>query len=128
MDQSRNYFMDTMSLHVAANGMCSRQRPTWVKHRKAREVRDQIANDDNAAELSSLLDSGESMDQEEDLWVGRSSVNSLRDVAKFHCGITIDKAKREWFGELDREGVVGRHTNVSQIPRKPWPGNWSRAT
>lgn len=108
MEQSRNYFMDTMSLHVAANGMCSRQRPTWVKHRKAREVRDQIANDDNAAELSSLLDSGESMDQEEDLWVGRSSVNSLRDVAKFHCGITIDKAKREWFGELDREGVVGR--------------------
>jgi DNA polymerase gamma 1 len=108
MDQSRNYFMDTMSLHVAANGMCSRQRPTWVKHRKAREVQDRIANDDNAAELQSLLDSGESMDQEEDLWVGRSSVNSLRDVAKFHCGITIDKARREWFGELDREGVVGK--------------------
>jgi DNA polymerase gamma 1 len=108
MEQSRNYFMDTMSLHVASNGMCSRQRPTWMKHRKAREVRDQIANDDTATELSSLLDSGESMDQEEDLWVGRSSVNSLRDVAKFHCGITIDKAKREWFGELDREGVVGR--------------------
>lgn len=108
MDQSKNYFLDTMSLHVAANGMCSRQRPTWVKHRKAREVQDRIASDDNSADLQSLLDSGESMDQEEDLWVGRSSVNSLRDVAKFHCGIVIDKAKREWFGELDRDGVVGK--------------------
>ena len=39
--------------------------------------------------------------------VGRSSVNSLRDVAKFHCGITIDKSRREYFGELDREGVLG---------------------
>jgi DNA polymerase gamma 1 len=106
MDQSKNYFLDTMSLHVAANGMCSRQRPTWVKHRKAREVQDRIASDDNAADLQSLLDSDEWMDEEEDLWVGRSSVNSLRDVAKFHCGIVIDKAKREWFGELDREGVV----------------------
>jgi DNA polymerase gamma 1 len=108
MDQSKNYFLDTMSLHVAANGMCSRQRPTWVKHRKAREVQERIASDDNSADLQSLLDSGESMDQEEDLWVGRSSVNSLRDVAKFHCGIVIDKAKREWFGELDRDGVVGK--------------------
>jgi DNA polymerase gamma 1 len=108
MEQSKNYFMDTMSLHVAANGMCSRQRPTWVKHRKAREVQDKIANDESAVGLHELLDSGASKDEEEDLWVGRSSVNSLRDVAKFHCGITIDKAKREWFGELDREGVVAR--------------------
>lgn len=108
MQQSKTYFMDTMSLHVAANGMCSRQRPTWVKHRKAREMQDRIAAEDSSADLHSLLDSGESMDQEEDLWVGRSSVNSLRDVAKFHCGITIDKARREWFGELDREGILGK--------------------
>ena len=42
------------------------------------------------------------------MWVGRSSVNSLRDVAKFHCNITIDKARREWFGERDRAGIVER--------------------
>ncbi|KAK3703911.1 DNA-directed DNA polymerase gamma mip1 [Vermiconidia calcicola] len=106
--QSRNFFMDTMSLHVAVNGMCSRQRPTWMKHRKAREVQDKIAAQDEAADLSALLDSKGNVDEEADLWVGRSSVNSLRDVAKFHCGITIDKARREWFGELDRAGVVER--------------------
>ena len=106
LNQSRNFFMDTMSLHVAVNGMCSRQRPTWMKHRKAREIQDQIAASDEAADLSALLDSQGNVDEEADLWVGRSSVNSLRDVAKFHCGITIDKARREWFGELDRKGVV----------------------
>lgn len=108
MKQSRNFFMDTMSLHVAVNGMCSRQRPTWVKHRKERDFQDQIAAADDSVDLSSLLQSRETTSEEEELWVSRSSVNSLRDVAKFHCGITIDKARREWFGELDRAGVLER--------------------
>lgn len=107
LKQSRNFFMDTMSLHVAVNGMCSRQRPSWTKARKARETQDRIANADDTADLAALLKSrGDEMEEEEELWVGRSSANSLRDVAKFHCGITLDKSQREWFGELDREGVV----------------------
>lgn len=108
LEQSKNFFMDTMSLHVAVNGMCTRQRPTWVKHRKAREFQDKIAASDEAADLSALLQSRSESDEEPDLWVGRSSVNSLRDVAKFHCGITIDKSRREYFGELDRKGIVSR--------------------
>ncbi|KAF2669874.1 DNA polymerase gamma [Microthyrium microscopicum] len=106
LEHSNNFFLDTMSLHVAVNGMCSRQRPTWVKHRKSRELRDEISKSENSTELALLLESGKLTDEEEDLWVGRSSVNSLRDVAQFHCGVTIDKAKREYFGELDRKGVV----------------------
>ncbi|KAF2102707.1 DNA polymerase gamma [Rhizodiscina lignyota] len=100
LDQSKNFFIDTMSLHVAVNGMCSRQRPTWEKHRKSRELQEKISRDDSDADLSAIL-----VDQEEELWVGRSSINSLRDVAKFHCDITIDKARREYFGELDRAGI-----------------------
>ncbi|KAL1626042.1 DNA-directed DNA polymerase gamma mip1 [Neofusicoccum ribis] len=106
--QSKNFFMDTMSLHVAVNGMCSRQRPKWMKHRKERELRDKIAASDENVDLNSLLQSGKLSDEEEELWIGRSSVNSLRDVAKFHCNITIDKAQREYFGELDRAGVKER--------------------
>lgn len=106
--QSKNYFMDTMSLHVAVNGMCSRQRPQWMKHRKERELRDKIAASDENVDLNSLLQSGQLSDEEEELWIGRSSINSLRDVAKFHCNITIDKAQREYFGELDRAGIKGR--------------------
>lgn len=111
--QSRNNFVDTMSLHVAVNGMCTRQRPTWMKHRKARDLRDKIAGSSEGAELHTLLQSDSSEDiEEEHLWVGRSSVNSLRDVAQFHCGITIDKARREYFGELPREGILEKYDEL----------------
>jgi DNA polymerase gamma 1 len=103
--QSKNFFLDTMSLHVAVNGMCSRQRPTWMKHRKNRELREKIALETDSAELAALLENRALSEEEEELWVGRSSVNSLRDVAKFHCDVTIDKAQRDQFGLLDREGV-----------------------
>ncbi|KAI9678665.1 MAG: DNA-directed DNA polymerase gamma mip1 [Caeruleum heppii] len=105
LQQSKNAFLDTMSLHVAVNGMCSQQRPTWMKHRKNREIRDKIASETQSVELNALLESKMLTDEEEELWVGRSSVNSLRDVAKFHCDVTIDKAQRDQFGELDRQGV-----------------------
>ena len=103
--QSQNFFMDTMSLHVAVNGMCSRQRPTWMKHKKNRDLRDKIANETNSIELSRLLENLPMNEEEEELWVGRSSINSLRDVAKFHCNVTIDKEQRDQFGELDRSGI-----------------------
>ena len=105
LQQSKNFFLDTMSLHVAVNGMCSQQRPTWMKHKKNRDLRDKIANENNSVELTTLLESKLLSEEEEELWVGRSSINSLRDVAKFHCGVTIDKARRDDFGELDRDGV-----------------------
>ncbi|KAF1808314.1 DNA polymerase gamma [Eremomyces bilateralis CBS 781.70] len=107
LQQSSNFFIDTMSLHVAVNGMCSRQRPTWMKHRKDRELRDKMAESDDASDLSVMIESGMSQEEEE-LWVGRSSMNSLREVAQFHCGIAVDKSRREYFGELDRDGVLER--------------------
>lgn len=103
--QSRNFFLDTMSLHVAVNGMCSRQRPTWMKHKKNRDMREKISRETNSIELTALLENNVLNEEEEELWVARSSINSLRDVAKFHCNVTIDKAQREQFGELDRDGV-----------------------
>lgn len=103
--QSKNFFLDTMSLHVAVNGMCSRQRPTWMKHKKNRDIRAKIASESNSVELSALLENDMLSEEEEELWVGRSSINSLRDVAKFHCNVTIDKAQRDQFGELDRAGI-----------------------
>lgn len=106
MQQSRNFFLDTMSLHVAVNGMCSQQRPTWMRHKKNKDLRDKIASQHNSVELAALLENKMLREEEEELWVGRSSVNSLRDVAKFHCDVTIDKSQRDLFGELDKEGIV----------------------
>ena len=103
--QSKNFFLDTMSLHVAVNGMCSRQRPTWMRHKKNKDMRAKIAKESNSVELSALLENTVLSEEEEELWVGRSSINSLRDVAKFHCNVTIDKAQRDHFGELDRVGI-----------------------
>ncbi|KIW33461.1 uncharacterized protein PV07_00311 [Cladophialophora immunda] len=108
LKQSRNFFIDTMSLHVAVNGMCSRQRPTWMKHKKNRDLRDKMSSEHNSVELQRMLESKMLSEEEEELWVGRSSINSLRDVAKFHTGITIDKSQRDYFGELDREGILQR--------------------
>lgn len=108
IDQTRNSFLDTMSLHVAVNGMCSQQRPTWMKHKKNRELRDKIAKESASIELTELLNNSALSHEEEELWVERSSINSLRDVAKFHLNVTIDKEIRDAFGDLDRDGVLGR--------------------
>ncbi len=108
LKQTRNSFLDTMSLHVAVNGMCSRQRPTWMKHKKNRELRDKIAKDAEDVELARLLHNDALSHDEEELWVERSSINSLRDVAKFHLNVSIDKDIRDAFGELDRPGVLSK--------------------
>ncbi|KAG5951845.1 DNA-directed DNA polymerase gamma mip1, partial [Claviceps sorghi] len=105
--QSRNAFIDTMSLHVAVNGMCSRQRPTWMRHKKNRELRERIASQTPDHDLAELL-SNRAMHEEEELWVERSSVNSLRDVAKFHLNESIEKSIRNDFGELDRDGILAK--------------------
>lgn len=108
MRQSRNAFIDTMSLHVAVNGMCSQQRPIWMKHRKNRELRERVASQTPDNGLAELLSNGSIHEEEEELWVERSSVNSLRDVAKFHLNVSIDKAARDDFGELDRDGILAK--------------------
>lgn len=105
LKQTRTGFLDTMSLHVAVNGMCSQQRSTWMRHKKNREEREKVASGDIDHGLIELL-SNRSMHEEEELWVEKSSINSLRDVAKFHLNVTIDKAIRNDFGELDRDGVL----------------------
>ncbi|ODH53183.1 hypothetical protein GX48_00719 [Paracoccidioides brasiliensis] len=108
IEQTRNFFLDTMSLHVAVNGMCSQQRPTWMRLKKKRDLREKLLRLKNSVELAALAENNFIPEEEEELWVGRSSINSLRDVAKFHCNITIDKSQRDYFGELDRSAVLER--------------------
>lgn len=108
LKQTRNCFLDTMSLHVAVNGMCSQQRPTWMKHKKNRELREKIARETDSQELAAMLSNESLSNDEEELWVGRSSINSLRDVAKFHLNIAMDKSVRDNFGELNREEILER--------------------
>src|SRR5690606_9846049 len=38
--QTKNFCLDTMCRHAAVNGMCSRQRPAWIKNKKRRELKE----------------------------------------------------------------------------------------
>ncbi|EHK18824.1 uncharacterized protein TRIVIDRAFT_43834 [Trichoderma virens Gv29-8] len=105
LKQTRTGFLDTMSLHVAVNGMCSRQRPTWMRFKKNRETRERVASGDVDQGLAELL-KNKSIHEEEELWLEKSSINSLQDVAKFHLNATIDKSTRDDFVELDRKVIL----------------------
>lgn len=110
-------WLDTLSLHVATRGITSVQRPTWLKHRNTK--RDDAQRQDEAIEAlradaeangdkllaeslvewSSALNSDDPSAVEVKTWEETTSVNSLADVAKLHCGIKVDKSIRDTFGD-----------------------------
>ncbi|KAF3930717.1 hypothetical protein ABW19_dt0209168 [Dactylella cylindrospora] len=98
LKQTGTFFLDTMSLHAAVNGMCSRQRPTWMKHKKNKELREKLL-EGASPELQSTLENAVE-DLETELWVERSSINSLRDVALFHTNTAISKEMRDEMSEM----------------------------
>ena len=111
--QSNNTaFLDTMSLHVAVNGMCSQQRPAWMKFQKQRATKtskDAETVADESSTSAGFYTSGLPEEEDEiveEPWMGRSSINSLLEAAQFHCKIKLDKVPRDLFGELNPSGVV----------------------
>ncbi|CAR22372.1 DNA-directed DNA polymerase gamma MIP1 [Lachancea thermotolerans CBS 6340] len=98
--ESKAFFLDTMSLHVASSGMCSRQRPQWMQKRKAQD-----SQSCDGAQYSNVPD-------EEDPWTTVSTLNSLKDVALLHCGIKLDKAQRDYFATLDRNDIINDFTQM----------------
>ncbi|CCH45279.1 DNA polymerase gamma 1 [Wickerhamomyces ciferrii] len=88
LKETKAFFLDTMSLHIAASGMCSRQRPTWMYHNKQRNESGEFAEDIRKFEIA-------------DPWVDESAPNSLAAVAKFYCDMTLDKDVRDSFAGDD---------------------------
>lgn len=86
---SKIRYVDTMSLHIAVAGLCSQQRPAWNSEVKRRN-QDQVDGVEHA-----LIDHTKFFDV--------STLNSLKDVAKFYCGVTMDKSQRSYFvvGDLN---------------------------
>ncbi|CAG8638059.1 19396_t:CDS:2, partial [Dentiscutata erythropus] len=87
-DRSCNNYIDTMSLHIAVSGLCTQQRPTWIKYNKATEE-----NNEDYLERSKDFQAIYDV----------SSINNLRNVYKFHCQGELDKSSRNYFinGSLD---------------------------
>lgn len=109
---TNNMFIDTMSLHIAVNGMCSRQRMNWMKVKRVKNQLDSGVFEselrESGIEDSKLEDSILELqaELEDNPWVNVSTLNNLADVGFLHCGIEHDKSARDWFGTLTREEVV----------------------
>lgn len=104
---SKTFFLDTQSLHVASSGLCSRQRPKFLKNRSlgrhpASEDEETI---DDGRNVTTLLETA-SPETEEDPWLKVSAMNSLKDVALLHCGIDMDKDPRDRFATTDKAEVI----------------------
>ncbi|KAG0672091.1 DNA-directed DNA polymerase gamma mip1 [Maudiozyma exigua] len=114
--QSKAFFLDTQSLHIASSGLCSRQRPMFMKRknmiknmeedaRNNSEIEDE--DDDEGLNKINLKNSniiGEL--DEQDPWLNVSTMNSLADVASFHCGIKMDKSARDYFDATDKNVII----------------------
>lgn len=130
-------WLDTMSLHVATNGISSPQRAAWTEHARRRAMRrldawltTQRRERDTQEQIKALLDesdldddafaalrmhvhdvASDAPDDEESqvLWQDVTSQNSLADVAALHCGIHLDKDARNVFVESTcREEVASQ--------------------
>ncbi|KAG0334907.1 DNA-directed DNA polymerase gamma mip1 [Podila humilis] len=92
LSQNGIRYLDTMSLHIAGSGLCTQQRAGWLKYSKALER-------DDAAYVRAMKETtGKFFDV--------SAVNSLLQVAKFHCGIKLDKEPRNILMEATELGLV----------------------
>jgi DNA polymerase gamma 1 len=125
LNASKAFYIDTMSLHVAVSGMCSRQRGTWMKYKKnikekiksqektLEEFREMIENEELRYTMSNLVLDEESADDDSDLnnalhhdpWMKSSSLNKLNDVAELHCGIKMEKQLRDHFASTDPQEI-----------------------
>ncbi|WVQ78167.1 hypothetical protein IAT38_000250 [Cryptococcus sp. DSM 104549] len=110
-------WLDTLSLHVATRGITSVQRPAWMAYKKnklAKKLREQenletlqgLWEEEGDTEgLQDLQLYSESIGAEEDVshnrWEDVTSMNSLAEVAKLHCGYPVDKSVRSRFGDDD---------------------------
>ncbi|KPV75547.1 uncharacterized protein RHOBADRAFT_5472, partial [Rhodotorula graminis WP1] len=101
-------YLDTLSLHVAVSGLTNPQRPTWIKYRKEQEQAAAAASSEAPSEASEpVVDQPVSPtapaagarttagDAAVKDWKEVSSLNSLAEVARLHCGITVDKSLRD---------------------------------
>ena len=92
-------YLDTMSLHIAGSGLCTQQRPSWLKYSKAIE-------NENDAYVEAFKDTtGKYFDV--------SAINSLMQVAKFHCDIRMDKAPRNILMEATEISII--HENFQGL-------------
>lgn len=109
--QSKAFFLDAMSFHIALSGFCSQQRPTWNKFRKHKLAVENAEeesefDEDSDGPLSGLSASDVAQELMDDPWLDKGSLNSLANVAEFHCGIQMNKDIRDSFSSTNISDVI----------------------
>lgn len=109
--ESKAFFLDTLSLHVASSGLCSRQRPMFIKKQnmlKDIEKETETETDEEEQGLNNINLKNNPINDldEQDPWLNVSTLNSLADVASFHCGIKMDKNPRNYFESTDKQLII----------------------
>ncbi|KAH9807927.1 DNA polymerase family A-domain-containing protein [Melampsora americana] len=124
LERSATRFMDTMSLHIATYGLSNPQRPAFViSQRSKKESKEDDLSDiqqsiaDHQLKLSLGSKPSKPIQTTETSshgtsWTDVSSMNSLDEVARLHCGIQLDKSTRNAFLSWDRPQIVA---HLSQL-------------
>lgn len=132
LQKSNAFFLDTLSLHVAVTGICSRQRSVWTKFNNCKKIDRRVSNDvkmlfnENEFMENLLNEKFETIGNEsflnkydfeidhkqENPWVSLTSTNSLAEVADLHCGIRMNKQDRDYF---KTENVIEIRENFQKL-------------
>lgn len=123
IQQSKAFYLDGMSLHIAVSGLCTNQRPLWHKHKKLSSKKSDDTNNDtnfNEPIIDDLVNNKTfsndtdqlNQDLVDDPWLTKGSPNSLANVAEFHCGIKMDKSARDAFETLDPNDITNNFNNL----------------
>lgn len=97
---SKSYYMDTLSMHISTHGLCSRQRSKYAQTKK-------LSMEENGEDKTDKTDfSFHPGLVKDDPWLNMSSMNSLRDVALYHCGINLNKQLRDYFADTNKNVIL----------------------
>lgn len=106
LKSTKKFFLDTMSLHIATAGMCSRQRPQFQKYKKLRREQknaaDEAVDGDEASET-------EEIDLTENPWLKAGTLNGVKDVFEFNypkSKLVVAKDTRDKFETLDKNDLL----------------------
>lgn len=124
-NRTKAFYLDTLSLHAAISGICSRQRPLWSKYNENLRIEKQLSKD-----LPKLMDMNydqylmngeiqaisekviEKFDSEalpeDNPWTSLTSTNSLADVYRLYCGSELSKDDRNHFKTTDKLEIVSQ--------------------
>ncbi|CAO3589061.1 unnamed protein product [Absidia cylindrospora] len=98
------HYVDTMSLHIAVAGLCSQQRPAWNSARKKQQEKILAASEQHMMMATTPAIPHSFFDV--------STHNNLKDVAKFHCDLDMDKTQRSYFVDGSLQDIQDHFDNL----------------